>query len=119
MDQQVKDMLAQGVIEHERAWSLPFVLVRKKDGQFRPCIDYRQLNEVTHCEAHPIPRMNDILDSLNVAKLFTTLDLRNGYWQLPTDPDDKPKTAFATQAGLFQFKRMPFGLIQLHPHFST
>lgn len=86
----------------------PLSWFTKKMGSL--CIDYRKLNSVTHCQTHPIPRMDDILDSLNGAKLFTTLDLWSGYWQVPMDPDDRPKTAFATQAGLFQFTRMPFGL---------
>ena len=93
-------MLTQGVIEPSTSpWSSPIVLVRKKDGQMRFCVDYRKLNLVTQCEAH-----------LSGAKFFTTLDLRSGYRQIPMDPQDKPKTAFSTQAGLFQFVRMPFGL---------
>ena len=108
---QIKDMLTQGVIEPStNPWSSPIVLVRKKHGQLRFCVDYRKLNLVMQCEAHPIPRTDDILDSLSSAKFFTTLDLRSGYWQIPMDPQDKPKTAFSTQAGLFQFVRMPFGL---------
>jgi len=104
-------MLAQGVIEPSSSpWLSPVMVIRKKDGTFRLCIDYRKLNSITHCEAHPTPRMDDILDSLNGAKMFTTLDLRSGYWQVPMDPKDKPKTAFATRAGQFQFTIMPFGL---------
>ena len=104
-------MLAQGVIEPSSSpWLSRVVVVREKDGTFRLCIDYRKLNSITHCEAHSIPRMDDILDSLNGGKMFTTLDLRSGYWQVPMDPKDKPKTAFATRAGQFQFRRMPFGL---------
>ena len=110
-DRQIKNMITQGVIEPSTSpWSSPIVLVRTKDGQLHFCIDYRKLNLVTQCEAHPIPRTDDILDSLSGAKLFTTLDLRSGYWQVPMDPKDTPKTAFSTQAGLFQFVRMPFGL---------
>ena len=103
-------MLAQGVIEPSSSPWLSPVVDRKKDGTFRLCIDYLNLNLFTHCEAHPIPRMDDTLDSLNGAKMFTTVDLRSGYWQVPMDRKDKPKTAFATQAGQFQFTRMPFGL---------
>ena len=110
VNKQVKDMLAQGVIKPSSSpWLSPVVVVRKKVGTFRLCIDYRKLNSITHCEAHPIPRMVDILDSLNGAKMFTTLDLRSGYWQVLMDPKDKPKTALATRAGQFQFTRMPFG----------
>ena len=112
-DKQIKDMLAQGVIEpSESPWSSPIVLVyvRKKDGQLRFCIDFRKVNAVTSCQANGLPRPDDILDSFHGAKLFSTLDLRSGYWQVPMQAEDKPKTAFATHSGLFQFCRMPFGL---------
>lgn len=104
-------MLAQGVIEpSESPWSSPIVLVRKKDGQLRFCIDFRKVNAVTSCQANRLPHLDDILDLFHGAKLFSTLDLRSGYWQVPMQAEDKPKTVFATQSGLFQFCRMPFGL---------
>ena len=110
MDKQVKDILTPGVIEPSSSpWLSLGAVVRKKDGTFRLCIDYRKLNSITHCEAHPITRMDDILDSLNDTKMFTNLDVRSSYWQVSIDPKDKLKTALATRVGQFQFTRLPFG----------
>ena len=106
---QVTDMLEQGVIEPSNSpWSSPIVLVRKKDGSYRFCVDYRLLNKATIGDAYPIPRVN--FDQLAGSQWFSTLDLMSGYWQVEMDPNDKPKTAFACQEGLFQFNLMPFGL---------
>lgn len=110
-DRQIKDMLAQGVIEpSDSPWSSSIVLVKRKDGQLRFCIDFRQVNSVSQAQANPLPRPDDILDSFSGAKLFSTLDLRAGYWQVSMNPVDKPKTAFTAPGGLYQFCRMPFGL---------
>eukprot|EP00794_Sanderia_malayensis_P014447 gene14447-biopygen11547 len=82
VDRQVNDMLHQGVIQPSTSpWASPVVLVKKKDGSFRFCIDYRKLNHVTKIDAHPLPRVDDLLESLNGNTIFTTLDLRSGYWQ--------------------------------------
>ena len=108
----VREMLSQGVIEQSRSpWASPVVLVSKKDGGLRFCIDYRQLNRVTKLDEFPLPRIDDTLDLLAGAKYFTTLDLAAGYWQVEMDPHDKEKTAFATYSGLYEFKKMPFGLV--------
>ncbi len=88
----------------------PVVLVKKKDGSLQFCIDYRKLNQVTHKDCYPLPRVDDILDSLSGAQWFTTIDLRRGYWQVEVNPEDREKTAFSTPHGLFQFRVMPFGL---------
>ena len=107
----VKEMLDQNVIQPSTsAWASPVVLVRKKDGQLRFCVDYRKLNQISKCEAFPLPNISDLLDSLTDAKLFSTLDLHSAYWQIPMDPSDREKTAFTTQNGLYEFLRMPFGL---------
>ena len=73
------------------------------------CVDYRKLNSVTVGHAHPLPRIDDILDSLGDSKYFTTLDLRSGYWQISVVENHRHKTAFATPNGLYEFNRMPFG----------
>jgi hypothetical protein len=86
------------------------VLVPKKDGLTRFCVDYRRLNVITKKEVYPLPRIDHILDSLAQAKYFSTLDLSAGYWQVEVDEDSQAKTVFATHRGLFEFARMPFGL---------
>ena len=86
------------------------VLVPKKDGSLRFCVDFRRLNSVTRKDVYPLPRVDDILDTLGNARYFTTLDLASGYWQVPLDEDARPKTAFTTHQGLYEFVRMPFGL---------
>ena len=88
----------------------PTVLVKTKDGTMRLCVDYRKLNSITKKDAHPLPRIEDIFDTLNGSKFFSTLDLAMGYHQVEVHPDDREKTAFSTPFGLFQYNVMPFGL---------
>ena len=85
-------------------------MVRKKNGKVRPCVDYRRLNTVTKQDAFPLPRTQDLLDAVAVAKYFLTFDLTAGYHQVPMDPDDIQKTAFVTKYGLYEFLTMPFEL---------
>ena len=107
----VDKMLEEGQIEHSvSAWSTPTVLVTKKDGTTRFCVDNRRLNARTKKDAFPLPRIDDSLNSLSGQAWFSTLDLASGYWQVRLSEEAKPKTAFATHSGLFQFAVMPFGL---------
>jgi len=108
---QLKLMQDNGVIQPSNSpWASPIVLVRKKDGTMRFCIDYRKLNMVTKADKYPLPRIDDLLDQLGKAQYFSTLDLAAGYWQIRVDEDSQEKTAFTTQQGLYEFRVMPFGL---------
>ena len=110
-ESELQRMLDQKIIEPSCSpWSSPIVLVKKKDGSLRFCVDYRKLNSVTAKDSYPIPRIDDSLDLLGGSQWFSTLDLASGYWQVELHPDDKGKTAFCTQGGLYQFNVMPFGL---------
>ena len=108
---EVQKMLDHDIIEpSESPWASPVVLVRKKDGTLRYCVDYRKLNGVTRKDSYPLPRIDESLDALAKTQYFSTLDLASGYWQIGLDDDAKLKSAFCTPNGLFQFKVMPFGL---------
>ena len=109
--QMLDQMLQQDIIEPAHGpWSSPIVLVKKKDGSTRFCVDFRRLNDLTRKDAQPLPRIDDTLDALTGACWFSTLDLASGYWQVEVDPDDREKTAFVTPFGIHQFRVMPFGL---------
>ncbi|XP_049518616.1 uncharacterized protein LOC125943367 [Dermacentor silvarum] len=108
---EVDKMLTKGVIEPSSSpWASPVVLVKKKDGSWRFCVDYRHLNNITRKDVYPLPRIDDALDCLHGATYFSSIDLRSGYWQITVDAMDREKTAFVTPDGLYQFKVMPFGL---------
>ncbi|XP_078733268.1 uncharacterized protein LOC144947785 [Lampetra fluviatilis] len=107
----VEDMLAADIISPSNSpWGAPVVLVKKKDGKLRFCVDFRKLNKISVADAYPLPRMDDSLDALSGAKFFSTLDLSSGFWQLPLDESSREKTAFRTPQGLFQFNCLPMGL---------
>ena len=91
-------------------WASPIVLVTKKDGGVRFCVDYRKLNKVAKFDAYPMPRIEELIDTIDPAQAISTLDLAKGYWQIPMDQGSKDKTAFTTPFGLYEFEVMPFGL---------
>ena len=108
---QVTGMLDQGAIKPSPSpWASPIVLVKKKDGKYRFCIDYRKLNNVTKKDAHLLTRVDDLLDALQGSQIFSTLDLRSGYGQISVAPEHREKTAFVTPDGLWEFIRLPFGV---------
>ena len=107
----VHDLLRSGKIrESHSPWASPIVLVKKKDGTMRFCIDYRRLNDATVKDAYPLPRIEDALDHLTGSRYYSTLDLASAYWQVAMDAASIDKTAFATHIGLYEWLVMPFGL---------
>ncbi|UYV78188.1 hypothetical protein LAZ67_16000412, partial [Cordylochernes scorpioides] len=108
---EVNKMIENHIVKpSESPWSSPVILVRKKDGTWRFCVDYRRLNKITKNDVYPLPRIDDALDSLAGSSYFSTMDLRSGYWQIEVDEKDREKTAFITPDGLYEFQVMPFGL---------
>lgn len=112
VNKELDEMLRNGIVEPSSSpWASPVVMVRKRDNTYRFCIDFRRLNGVTQRDAYPLPYMNSILDKLRDSKYLTTIDIRSAYWQIPLEESSKQYTAFIVPGrGLFQFRRMPFGL---------
>lgn len=111
VEEMISQMLEQNIISPSKSpWASPIVLVSKKDGSTPFCVDYRKLNALTKKDVYPLPRIDDTLDLLATNKLFSTLDLASGYWQIRMDKSSKEKTAFTTHVGLYEFEVMPFGL---------
>ena len=112
-DKIIDELLMHNLIEpSSSSWASPIVMVKRKDGRYRMCIDFREVNKKTlNADAFPLPRIDDTLDSLSGAKWFCTTDLTAGYWQVPMDSKSKCKTAFCTRRGLFEWNVLPFGLM--------
>ncbi|KAG1580706.1 hypothetical protein G6F48_010280 [Rhizopus delemar] len=101
-----------GVIEPSNSpWAAPVILVKKKNGEYRMVIDYRKLNAVTKKDAYPLPRIDDLLDTLGKAKVFSALDMRAGFHQVPMEEDSKELTAFTTKYGTYHYNTLPMGLV--------
>lgn len=111
LKEEIQKMSDLGVIELSMSeWSSPMVMVPKKDGSTRPCIDFRKVNAVSRFDAYPMPRIDDLVERVGKAKYITTLDLCKGYWQIPMEETSRQYTAFRAPSGLYQFTVMPFGL---------
>ena len=111
----LKDMVEKKVILPSKSpWASPIMLVQKKDGSTRFCVNYQKVNE----DAYPIPRINETLDTLAGAMLLSTLDLRSGYWQVEVDSKDQEKKAFCIPEGLFEFNVCHLGYVILLPRSS-
>ncbi|KAF9758216.1 Retrovirus-related Pol polyprotein from transposon, partial [Nosema granulosis] len=110
--QEVENFLKKGLVEEASSrYISPVCLVRKPDGKLRFCIDYRRLNKITIVNEYPIPRIDETVEQLQTARIFTTLDLKSGYHQVQVRKEDRDKTAFFTREGVYRWKCMPFGLI--------
>jgi hypothetical protein len=108
---QLKELLDLGLIRPSVSpWGAPVIFIRKKDGSWRLCIDYRQLNKATIKNQYPLPRIDDLFDQMKGATVFSKIDLRSGYHQLRIKEDDVPKTAFKMRFGHYEFTVLPFGL---------
>ncbi|CAF2749573.1 unnamed protein product [Rotaria sp. Silwood2] len=112
-------LLQQGIIEPSISpWSSPVVLVKKKDGTHRFCVDFTKLNAITERDHFPLPRIDDIFDQLSDSHYFTTLDFKSGYFQVPLDKRDRSKTAFSTRDSRYQFTVLPQGITNGPPTFQ-
>ena len=111
INEEVQRILDNKLIKDSTSpWASPVVLVMKKNGKKRFCVDYRKLNTITKKDSYPLLRIDELLDSLAGATYFSTLDLMSGYWQVMMHPADREKTAFITKYGTYKFNVMPFGL---------
>ncbi|GJR50161.1 putative reverse transcriptase domain-containing protein [Tanacetum coccineum] len=109
--EQLQELSDKGFIRPSSSpWGAPVLFVKKKDGSFRMCIDYRELNKLTVKNRYPLPRIDDLFDQLQGSSVYSKIDLRSGYHQLRVREKDIPKTAFRTRYGHYEFQVMPFGL---------
>ncbi|GJR29701.1 putative reverse transcriptase domain-containing protein [Tanacetum coccineum] len=111
LSNQLQELADRGFIQPSTSpWGAPVLFVKKKDGSFRMCIDYRELNKLTVKNRYPLPRIDDLFDQLQGSSVYSKIDLRSGYHQLRVRNEDIPKTAFRTRYGHYKFQVMPFGL---------
>nr|GFA07708.1 putative reverse transcriptase domain-containing protein [Tanacetum cinerariifolium] len=111
LSNQLKELQEKGFIRPSSSpWGAPVLFIKKKDGSFRMCIDYRELNILTNKKRYPLPRIDDLFDQLQGSRYLSKIDLRSGYHQLRVREEDIPKTAFQTRYGHFEFTVMPFVL---------
>ena len=116
---EVNNLLALGMIQPSFSpWASGIVMVKKKGGELRFCCDFRPLNEVTIKDAYPLPRIDESLSRIGNAKCFTSIDLAWAFWQIPVKKAHRHRTAFACELGLFEWRRMPFGLCNASPTFQ-
>lgn len=109
--EEIQRLLKAGLIVPSNSqWTSPVVVVEKKNGKKRLCVDYRKLNNVTKKDCYPLPRIDDMLETLSGARWFSSLDLASGFWQVELDPKDREKSTFITRFGTYEFTVMPFGL---------
>ncbi|GJR13918.1 putative reverse transcriptase domain-containing protein [Tanacetum coccineum] len=118
LSQQLKELSDKGFIRPSSSpWGAPVLFVKKKDGSFRMCIDYRELNKLMVKNRYPLPRIDDLFDQLQGSSVYSKIDLRLGYHKLRVREEDIPKTAFRTRYGHYEFQVMPFGLTNAHAVF--
>nr|GFA35294.1 putative reverse transcriptase domain-containing protein [Tanacetum cinerariifolium] len=111
LSEQLKELSDKGFIRpSSSSWGAPVLLVKKKDGSFRMCIDYQELNKLTVKNRYPLPRIDDLFDQLQGSSVYSKIDLRSRYHQLRVQGEDIPKTAFRTRYDHYEFQVMPFGL---------
>ena len=106
------------IVPSNSQWTSPVVVVEKKNGKKRLCVDYRKLNRVTKKDCYPLPRIDDMLETLQGSQWFSSLDLASGFWQVELDPKDREKTTFITRFGTYEFTVMLFRLCNISVTFQ-